>query len=531
MNFIKKNFLIIFFPIFFIIGSLNSLKTGISFDEYHEQLNWDYHTRLIKSYIDYFIFGKEYNHDILNEYKGFLGYGVGFQILSQPIQFFLKNILLLDETNLDLFGAQLVSKHFVVFIFFIISSIFFYLILKKIINNKVFCGVATIFYCTYPYLFGQAMFSPKDVPFMSVWLICTYLSFNVFKKLLNFKKISFGEIILFSFLTSFLLSIRIAGLLIFFQYLVSFLLIISLSSINFSKIFKKYYLNILTFIFSLILFTYIFYPPFWNDPFLLIEVIKVNANHYNNVGTNTLGEIMYATDLPSTYLLIWFLVKLPALVIFGVLLVPLTEKKIFNDKENVVYFGTLLISILLIPFILIFLKTNLYDEIRQVMFLIPLIFIVSVVSLYSFSKHLFYVLAIFSICLFSIESIRINPYQYVWFNFPSRVIDLTKKFELEYQGISGREIAKKITNYEKADQCILVNPSHTVEPFLANTNYKCFDAWQKIDSDYRRPFIAVQHVRNLKKGLPYNCKVIDETYFKLFFQKEKFVTSKLLSCE
>jgi hypothetical protein len=319
--------------------------------------------------------------------------------------------------------------------------------------------------------------------------------------------------------------------LIFVQYFISFLLLISLPTINLNKILKVYYLNFLTFIFSLIFFTYIFYPPFWNNPFLLFEVIKVMSNHFNNVGTNTLGEIMYATDLPSTYLLIWFLVKLPALVILGIILLPFAEKKIFTNNENIVLFGSLLISIFLIPFILIFSATHLYDEIRQVMFLVPLIFIVAMISFYTFSKFLFYTLAIFSICFFTIESVKINPYQYVWFNLPSRVIDLTQKFELEYQGISGREIAKKISNYEKANQCILVNPIHSVKPFLAKTNYKCFDIWQKIDTDFTRPFLAVQHVRNLKKGLPYKCVIIDETNFKLFFHKEKFVTSKLLSCD
>ena len=531
MNFIKRNFLIIFFSIFFIIGSLNSLTTGISFDEYHEQNNWEYHLKLINNYINHYIFGKEYNYDIQDEYVVFLGYGIGFQLISQPIQFLLKNILLLGETNLDLFGAQLVSKHFAVFIFYIISAIFFYLILKKIIADKFFCNTATIFYCTYPYLFGQAMFSPKDVPFMSVWVICTYLSLNIFEKLLIYKRIGLTEVILFSFLTSYLLSIRIAGILIFIQYFISFLLLISLPSIKLNKILKIYYLYFLTFVFSLIFFTYIFYPPFWNNPLLLFEAIKVMSNHFNNVGTNTLGEIMYATDLPPTYLLIWFLVKLPVLVILGIILLPFTEKKIFTNNENIVLFGSLLISIFLIPFILIFSATHLYDEIRQVMFLVPLIFIVAMISFYTFSKFLFYTLAIFSICFFTIESVKINPYQYVWFNLPSRVIDLTQKFELEYQGISGREIAKKISNYEKANQCILVNPIHSVKPFLAKTNYKCFDIWQKIDTDFTRPFLAVQHVRNLKKGLPYKCVIIDETNFKLFFHKEKFVTSKLLSCD
>ena len=110
------------------------------------------------------------------------------------------------------------------------------------------------------------------------------------------------------------------------------------------------------------------------------------------------------------------------------------------------------------------------------------------------------------------------------------MLDLTSKFELEYQGISGREIAKHLTKLDDQNLCILVNPIHSVKPFLYNTNFNCFDIWQKIDTDYKRPFLAVQNVRNLKKSLPYGCKEIYETKFNLFFQKNPIITGKLLKC-
>ena len=135
-----------------------------------------------------------------------------------------------------------------------------------------------------------------------------------------------------------------------------------------------------------------------------------------------------------------------------------------------------------------------------------------------------------SIIFFITENIRINPYQYVWFNLPARSVDLTKKFELEYQGISGREIAKHLSKLNYQNPCILANPIHSVEPFLDKKKFNCFDIWQKVDSDFKRPFLAVQNVRNLKKSMPYKCETIYETYFKLTFQKNKFVTGKLLKC-
>ena len=56
-------------------------------------------------------------------------YGIGFQIISQPIQFFLSEIILKFQ-NIDSYGAHLLAKHFVVFIFFFISGIFVFLIIS-----------------------------------------------------------------------------------------------------------------------------------------------------------------------------------------------------------------------------------------------------------------------------------------------------------------------------------------------------------------------------------------------------------------
>ena len=164
------------------------------------------------------------------------------------------------------------------------------------------------------------------------------------------------------------------------------------------------------------------------------------------------------------------------------------------------------------------------------MFLIPLFFILGTISLYKFSKKIFYVIGFITISIFTIENIKIHPYQYVWFNMPSRFIDLTSNFELEYQGVSGKEIAKQISKMDNKERCILVSPLHSVKPFLDEKKYNCFAQWQMIDTNYERPFLAVQHVRNLKKSMPYKCEEIYKEGFNLLFHKKKFITGKLLKC-
>ena len=526
MTNLKSRIFYLFLFIFLIVGSITSLNVGISHDEWHEEENWKYNVALSKNIKNHVISSEKLDEDLEN-YKDKY-YGIGFQFISQPIQFFLKKII--KNEDIDGFGSKLVSKHLVVFLFFFGSGICLYLILKKIINNDEFCYFGTLIYLLYPYLFGQSLFSPKDIPFMSAWIFCTYISFNVFENLIEKNNIATKSIIFLAISTAFLLSIRVTGILILAQYLISLIIYLTTTNINFIKFLKQFYFKILIFIFFVLLFIYIFYPLYWLNPLLLITAIQEMGRFYNDVCTNTLGTCMYAKDLPPTYLPIWLSVKLPFLILLGIFLIPFTEKKIFTTDKKNVFFGTILATSILIPLILIFRNVTLYDELRHIMFLIPLFFIIGAVSLYSFSKNFFYTLCFVSISIFIFENIKIHPYQYVWFNLPSRALDLTSKFELEYQGISGKELAKKISVIDNDSKCILVSPLHSVKPFLDKNKFNCFAQWQLIDTNYKRPFLAVQHVRNLKKSMPYKCKTISETGFKLLFHKKKFITGKLLEC-
>jgi len=527
MQEIKKNFFYIFLILYLITGSITSLNIGISHDELHEEENWKYNVALSKNLTKHIFLDQEIDLEYEN-YKDKY-YGIGFQIVSQPIQHVLKNVLI-EYKNIDLFGAKLVSKHFVVFLFFFTSGVCLYLILKKIINNKEFCYFSVILYLIYPYLFGQALFNPKDIPFMSIWVVCTYLSFNVFEKLLEKNDFNYSSIIILAISTAFLLSIRVTGVLILIQYLISLIFFINTSKTNLILFFKKFYSKLIIFLIFLTLFIYIFYPLYWTNPLIIITAVREMSSFYNDVCTNTLGTCMYAKNLPPTYIPIWLSVKLPLLILVGIFLIPFSEKKIFTDNKKIIFFGTILVTSIFIPLILIFKKVTLYDELRHIMFLIPLLFILGTVSLYIFSKKIFFVLGFLTLSLFIFENIKIHPYQYVWFNLPSRYIDLTSKFELEYQGISGKEIAKHISSIKEENLCILVSPLYSVKPFLDPKSFNCFGSWQLIDTNYKRPFLAVQHVRNIKKGMPYKCEMIYDTGFKLLFHKKKFVTGKLLKC-
>ena len=73
MNFLKKNFFVLFLSIYFLIGSFNSLNTGISFDENYEELNWKFHVKIVKKLSSKIIAGEDIDLELLrNEAKGLL---------------------------------------------------------------------------------------------------------------------------------------------------------------------------------------------------------------------------------------------------------------------------------------------------------------------------------------------------------------------------------------------------------------------------------------------------------------------------
>ena len=245
MTNIKSKIFYLFLFIFLIVGSITSLNVGISHDEWHEEENWKYNLTLSKNIKNHILNDEEIDKNLEN-YKDKY-YGIGFQFISQPIQFFVKKII--KDENIDNFGSKLISKHIVVFLFFFLSGISLYLILKKIINNEEFCYAGVLLYLLYPYLFGQSLFSPKDIPFMSIWIFCTYISFNIFEDLIEKKDTNLKNVIIFAISTAFLLSIRVTGILILFQYLISLIIYFNVSNIKLFDFIKKFSFKILIFLF------------------------------------------------------------------------------------------------------------------------------------------------------------------------------------------------------------------------------------------------------------------------------------------
>ena len=524
----NKNLILLFLlAIYTLFGAWLSINTGISHDAYHEQENWIANLSGVKSFLT------------TGEYQNLLNYkdryhGVAFHLFSQPIQFVLSNFIE-KISGASAYGSYLLSKNVAVFVIFSISAIFFYLLAIKISKNFNFALTSTVIYIFYPYLFGHAQINPKDIPFLSIWLINTYFFLVFLENIVNEKKIKVLNIAILSFLTAYLISIRISGIIIFIQYLIALLVMFNNSKFD-SKFFLKEHLKlILYFVVLFVFFLFILNPIFWYNPMEFFNSIKWMSKYQQDVCTLTLGNCLKSLNLPSSYYFIWLFFKLPIIIILGFLMFPLIENKIFKkDKITLIYYLTLLITPISIILIFILKDVALYDEIRHIMFLIPMIFLVSLLNIFLFNKKLFYIVSIPFILFFVMENFSIKPYQYTWLNSFAQVKKIDKNFEVDYWGISNKNLQKKIIEYTKSNsinKTICIYGDTYVKEFLVTNNFSCFKNYTELDSAKTRPLIAYQNVRNIKRSNPRDCKLIYEENYKYTFFNQNIKVANLWYCD
>ena len=526
-NLNKKYLISLIFLVYFLLGSYLSLTNGITSDEFHEQNNWLINLSAAKEFLS------------TGQYKSFLEYwdryhGIAFHLISQPIQFLIKD-LVTNLNNVTEFGGLLMSKHFVIFSIFSISGIFFYLIIFKITKKQNISLLSSGIYLLYPYLFGHALFNPKDIPFLSFWLINTYLSIRIIEDLYLKKNIKFSNIIYLSFLTAFLISIRIVGFLIFIQYLVTLIIFLEKTKTPFLKFLKLNFKNIIIFIISILVFIIFLNPIFWHNPLEIVNSIKWMGKYPQNIGTLTNGTLMYSLSLPSSYYFIWLFFKLPILILLGYFIFPLVESKIFKDDTVTLYYGTATIISPLIIVIFILKDVALYDELRHLLFIFPLILITSLTNLfYFFKEKIFYYLSSLLIIFFISENIHMNPYQYTWLNSFAKIDKIEKNFEVDYWGVSNKNVQNEIINFvnkKKLDKSNCIYGDFYVKEFLAPQNFKCFKLYSQVDEAKLRPFIAYKNLRNVKRSDPKDCKLIWDETFRYTFYKKKISAATIWYCD
>jgi len=498
--------------IFLIVGSVESLKIGLTSDELGEQSEFDYNIGGVKGLLRGTTegFSEFKRYDIT---PGDTYYGIGFHAFAFPFQVLLQPYLA-HKLNTDSKTALLFGKHPVVFFMFVISVIAFYRLARFFIRERWIAFAIAAAYATYPYLFGHAMMNVKDCPFLSVYLVCTYLSVRLVKHRLHKPIASLRrDATALLLATAVLASVRLPGLVILLQYVVTFGLTDYFSwraDQASDRLLRWRYVSL--FLGLLLVLIIVAYPTFWINPLRgLYGGLKYMAWHPQRAYTLTWGHEWEASSTPTLiYLSGWLAVKLPIMILAGLVLVPFTVQRIVRDPFQRIAYLTLLFGSLYMLIAIVVMRSHLYDETRQVLFVYPLLFLLGSIALYVMSHKLALTAAILSFAIFIWDQVQLSPYQYVYFNEAARFLDIDRLFETDYWGASCRESGRLL---EKDPQlcdtkklmCIYADPNDLYRPFIdARICVGDLLGFRYLEDIPQRDYLVATYARSRMK-MPPNC--------------------------
>ena len=213
---------------------------------------------------------------------------------------------------------------------------------------------------------------------------------------------------------------------------------------------------------------YATWPYLWPNPLgRLIESLQV-MSQYPWPGQVLFDGVQYAsTDIPRAYLptLLAFQLTEPVWILF---VVGLTVAIIgFLKKRKYIELLTLTAIWFVVPLIgFILSRTPLYDNFRQIFFVLPPIFLIAGVV---FEKIKWRVWLIgLTLLPGLIGIVRLHPYEYTYYNvFGGGQAGAFRRFELDYWGTAYREAADWLNESAALDANVWVDgPAHLLDRYL-----------------------------------------------------------------
>jgi len=223
-----------------------------------------------------------------------------------------------------------------------------------------------------------------------------------------------------------------------------------------------------------LLLLYLATPPAWLQPVdFAITSLRYMSQHTWGGCTLTAGKCI-GRDFENgkgywvlKYLLLWYGVQSPLLFWVGFIVSIYLYCRSFRDFRSGQH---LVVASLAWPILAIAVRdSTLYDGVRHTLFLVPLaVATVFVIIPATFWRQQSWWLACYFLFLV-VDSLKLQPYQYVWFNEPARFFATEKNFETDYWGYSLREATARARGLQGPNDWIVgaqdISPGHLVKIF------------------------------------------------------------------
>ena len=373
------------------------------------------------------------------------------EIYTHPAIFEFFLAMIADLANITEIKKIFQLSHFLNFMLFFISLIFFYKILQFRFHSKLLSILGVVLLIITPRIFSESFYNSRDIFFLSLFI------FHMFSLINLFTKPTFYSCLLFSISTALIIDAKVMGiisplLIIFFIFL---------NSLNNMKFLKRNFTYFTITIALTSFFILLFWPYLWSSPInnIYIAFNELLSSHNNTVLlTHYLGEYISSDNTPWHYRPLWFFITTPVIVIFlfsiGIyyLFIRLVKRYLKLDKLNNtdVWKGRFeifdlycFLIILLSFFITIKFNTSQFNSWRHLYFLYPMVIYISLYGFYCINfflnfnaiRKIFLSLIAINLIYLLFWNIKYHPFQNFYFNIIAKNY-VQDKFDYDYWGLS-----------------------------------------------------------------------------------------------
>ena len=521
----KNLFVTSIFLIFFIAGSLIYSDYGFYIDEKFHRANGFYWLNYISNFFGF----EDLSQISSNKLKNISGftlpsisewnaYGIIFDVPAAYLEIIF---------NLDNQLSYYLLRHYLVFVLFFLSSIFFYKILNNRFHNNLVSILGLILFVLTPRIFGDGFWNNKDIVFLCFYTISIFFYFKTLENQI------LSNILLLGIFSALSTTIRFAGIFLPIS-LIFFFLIDKISKRN--DLMLK---TIITYLIFFIFFLFITWPYLWTD-FTGGILSSLNLAMAWSGKVNFLGKYYMSNNLPYFYLIFWIAITTPLthlfLFFYGFInyfrrfllrYFSIKNKSFHNDlwrslneKKDLFIFINLIFFLTLLSFF----NVSLYNGWRLGYFLYIFIIYFSTYGIYllviKFKKKInFFVYVSSLIIIFLIYRLSLyHPYQSLYFNLAVPKI-IKNNVDVDYFGLSGFLFLKKLIKNEKTFPIkISVNswyPLWRMVELLENTEKKkiqvfSHDKKNEVDYLYSNRIYDVDNKFYKKYDIPENFRKLEE---------------------
>ena len=354
--------------------------------------------------------------------------------------------------------------HLFYFLTFLAGVVFLYLLLRRSLGVAGSLGACLLF-VTQPLLWGHAFMNPKDLPFMVFFLASMYLGLQMVDHCSSSRP-NYVLVAIAGISLGLTISIRspapLAGILI--------------GIYAFWKCHRK--AVPLLGIYALLagVTAYLTWPFLWAAPLQnFFKSLGAMSMYPYSRAILLMGRYYAPKELPWFYFLLILGIQLTVPVILLALIgLPVAVRRYLGRGEKAREPLLLFLGWFLLPVLeLVSFHTTIYDNARQLLFLLPPLFLLIGLSLDAWSARLhsrWWMTGVLLACTIPgvYGAVQLHPYEYIYYNqLVGGVRGAQHNYEMDYWATSYREVVLWLNEYAPRHAALWAGgPTDVLEPYL-----------------------------------------------------------------